>query len=81
MATLMSRNERVGEGWAVVANNSYRSATNEWSKRVKRSSQRIEAYLEAVAEAMLGHCTYLHFADEKGRAKKAVAAVAKPPRQ
>lgn len=38
---------------------SYREATREWAQRVRRRSTDVEAYLEAVASLILGHCAFL----------------------
>lgn len=69
LATMMSQSESIPAGWEIVASRSYRSATTEWAQRVKRRSQRVEPYLEAVAEAMLAHCAYLQFPGEKTTTK------------
>lgn len=39
--------------------NSYREAAREWAERVRRRSNDVEEYLEAVAALMLDHCAFL----------------------
>jgi hypothetical protein len=59
IARLMAKSETVGLGWEFVADKNYSTAAREWSQRVIRRSKVVALYLEAVAEAMLTHCTYL----------------------
>lgn len=65
MASLMGRDEKVGAGWQIVAQEHYRRSSREWAERVKRRSKHVEAYLEAVAGIMLQSCSYLRPAESE----------------
>ncbi|MDQ8758075.1 hypothetical protein RCO27_17750 [Sphingosinicella sp. LHD-64] len=73
IATMMGTDERVGPGWQLVARIGYRRSSREWAERVKRRSKDVEHYLDAVAKAMLEHCTFLDEpVDSQETKKKAV---------
>lgn len=59
LAHIMGRLDDVGPSWRNEARRSYRRFSAEWAARVKRRSERVEAYVQAVAEAMLTMCPYL----------------------
>jgi hypothetical protein len=49
----------VDRGWRSEQEAAYRAACKEWSERARRRSDRVGAYLEAVAQIMLDRCHFL----------------------
>lgn len=45
--------------WEQVHNDTYRQMSKDWVNRVKSRSAAAKVYLQAVAKAILDHCTYL----------------------
>lgn len=79
LALIMGHSDKVGPDWRDVANRGYRRSSAEWAARVKRRSKMVEAYLEAVAGAMLNMCPYLQPEASKASVTPAVTQSGKRP--
>jgi hypothetical protein len=59
LTDVMSTSRTEDKGWKTEHLAAYRKLANEWARRVRRRSQSMEEFLEAVAGATLSNCSFL----------------------
>lgn len=58
-------------GWEREARSHYRKAANEWAARTRRQADRMDQFVEAVADALLKVCPFLDESDQQANPKPA----------
>jgi hypothetical protein len=56
---LVSKGDKGPRGWDREHLNAYRRATKEWANRVRERAKIVDLFVNAVAEAILSHCSFL----------------------